>query len=118
MTELPPDLTQSAYAKGGGILAAALAFMFWLPRLMNQRKGDQIEGNVLKRLDEAEQKIIELSDSIHEHAIDLTLAQMVILKLYHSAKDAGHAIPTDVQDYVDEMMERRARKKDAKDSKI
>lgn len=80
-------------------------------RIFNNWKVDKLDSSVLTRLAEAEARIIELSDTIHDHAIDLTLAQMMILKMYHQMKDEGMDIPPEVQDYVNEMMSRRGKKK-------
>lgn len=114
MNEFPPDLVNTAYMKGGGIAAAMIGFALYLPKLVNAMRADKIEGNVLARLSEAEQKIIHLSNVIHAHAIDLTLAQTLLLKVYHSMKESGSEIPDDLQIYIDEMMDERKKAKEAK----
>lgn len=114
MGEIPAEVMSTAYIKGGGLAAALLAFAMYLPKFLNNFRADKIEGNVLVRLSEAEQKIIQLSNAIHAHAIDLTLAQTLLLKVYHSMQDNGHDIPEELAEYIDEMMAERKKAKESK----
>jgi uncharacterized coiled-coil protein SlyX len=109
MTELIKLVTDGTLPIGFGVVVFLILVSLQIPKIINGLRGDRADGNILTRLATAEAKIMELSDTIHAHAIDITLAQMHLLKLYHQMLEEGSDIPQDVQGYVDEIMARRAK---------
>lgn len=109
MTELLLLVKDGTLPIGFAVVVALVLLSLQFPKVINAFLGDQANGNIIKRLAIAEKKIMELSDTIHAHAIDITLAQMHLLKLYHQLQEEGLEVPADVQGYVDEIMARRAK---------
>ena len=111
MTELETikALTGSAGGPGSNLamIAAALTLAIvviavTLPRILNSIKRDQLDGNVLTRLQALEAKSAKQDEKIHRHAVRITKLSMLLLQFHGLLATNNVPIP---QWMVDEMVE-------------
>jgi len=103
MDELLPKslsgISSTALSLVLGLAAAAL----YLPKLLNGIKSDGLTSSALARIATLEAQVVELSNSIHDHAVELTLAQLLILEMHFEMVQKGVPIPDHIQQRVDEI---------------
>lgn len=92
------NLAMIAAALTLGIVVIAVA----LPRILNSIKRDQLDGNVLTRLQTLEEKSIKQDEKIHRQAVRITKLCMLLLKFHGLAVRNNVEVP---QEMLDEMVE-------------
>lgn len=109
-------LANSAGAKGTDIAMIAAAITLGivviavtLPRILNSIKRDQLDGNVLTRLQNLETKAVSQDAKIHRYAVRVTKLAVLVFKLHGLLVSNKVDIP---QDLVDEIVELTKEMKD------
>lgn len=111
MTELEAIKALAGTAGGPGsnlaMIAAALTLgtvviAVTLPRILNSIKRDQLDGNVLTRLQNLETKAVAQDAKIHRYAVRVTKLAVLVFKLHGLLVSNKVDIP---QDLVDEIVD-------------
>lgn len=97
-------MTDDLKTIAGSLVAALISAALFLPKLLNMRKGDQIDGDILKRIERHEKRMDRMDKTIHKQQIKLTRFAVLVVQLVGIIVGAGNTVPPAIQAEIDDLM--------------
>ena len=88
---------------GVGLIVGLVFLATQLPKLLNNRLGDKIDGGVLARIERHEKRMDKMDRTIHRQQVHITRFEVVVLHLVGLLVANGVKIPEHLQEEIDEL---------------